>query len=156
MTPTLRRAGLLAFALVAVAVIAWNLIPSPGSVAQPSGPELGYGLPPPAQPPVPSAPPPVAATTIETRDYAIALGELQGLPPDAAPGTRLELWVTWDRPVTDAPKLQRVLAEAALVRVVPSVTPDGPAAAVIRVPTERMPKLLYADGYGLLSAAVLP
>jgi hypothetical protein len=158
MTPTLRKAGLFLFAVIAFAVIAWNLSPQPPRTAPSSiDAEQTYA----------AAAPPAVTTSVSgpvegtgavgpgARDYAIALPELRGLPPDAAPGTQLELWVTWDRPVTRSPKVQKLLPAATLVRIIPPITPEGVAAAVLRVPTASMSDLLYADGYGALSAIVL-
>ena len=169
MTTALRRAALFLFAAVAFGVITWNLIPqdppphastrvdsygdaalqaSASPPAAGSAPQVGFVSPAPGNP--------IAATRgATTRDYAIAVAELRGLPPDADVGTRLELWVTWDRPVTRKPRLQRLVPEATLVRIAPPVTPEGPAAAVLRVPTGRISDLLYADGYGALSVTVL-
>ena len=157
MNTAVKKAALLLFAAVAFAVVAWNLVPQGTTVTgvppnpMPSAPAPGVAS------VVPPSPLPEAAVAEDDgyRDYAIALPELRGLPPDAAAGTPLELWVTWDRPVTRAPKVQRLLSRAFVVRIIPPVTPDGVAAAVLRVPTGRMPDLLYADGYGALSATIL-
>lgn len=158
MSPTARRAGLLAFALIACAVVAWNLVPQSPAPSAPSYPQPNLYSPQPAEA-SPSVAAIAASPPIEpvgaTREYAIALPELQGLPPDAAPGTRLELWVTWNPPVTRRPKLQRLLADATLVRFAPAVTHDGPGSVILQVPVRRMSDLLYADEYGALSATVL-
>jgi hypothetical protein len=161
MTATLRKAGLFLFTVIAFGVVAWNLIPQDG----PAPPAPADVAPTYAAPPAPPAPSPVVPTGGDparsatlgpgSRDYAIALPELRGLPQDASPGTRLEVWVTWDRPVTRSPKVQRLLPEASLVRIIPPTTPEGVPAAVLRVPNSSMSDLLYADGYGALSATVL-
>lgn len=156
MTATLRRGALFLFAVVAIGVLVWNLVPpsssgvSPSSSGDASFPSHSY----------PSAPATPVATAAEplpinTRDYAIALDELQGLPPDLAPGTPVELWVSWERPSAAAPKLQRLIPRAELVRAIPPLTPGGPTAIVFRVPVNRIPDLLWADGYGSLSVTVL-
>jgi hypothetical protein len=94
--------------------------------------------------------------TGEMRGYALPVAELSGLPGDAPPGTELELWVTWDPPVTERPRLQRLIRRVILEKVAPAVTPDGPDAAILLVPVEKLPDLLYADRYGAISVALLP
>lgn len=151
MIATARRAGLMLFGVVAVAVVVWNLVPQAGPTA-PAQP-LASAIP--SEIPAPTSAAEALATNARTREYAIALDELQGFPADALPGTHLELWVTWDRPSQRAPKLQRLISEAVLVRVIPPITAGGPTAVVVRVPIKRMPDLLWADGYGALSVGVV-
>ena len=155
MTSSLRRAALLLFGVVAVGVVVWNLTPAPADDPSPSSLDApsAYASGPSWPPSLPSGGRTSASNG--TRDYAIALEELQGFPPDLPPGSVVELWVGWDRPSGAAPKLQRLIPRAELVRVVPPVTPGGPTAVVVRVPLNRMPDLLWADGYGSLSVAVL-
>jgi hypothetical protein len=93
--------------------------------------------------------------TDEMRGYALPVAELSGLPGDAPPGTELELWVTWDAPVTERPRLQRLIRRVVLEKVAPAVTSDGPDAAILLVPVEKLPDLLYADRYGAISVALL-
>jgi hypothetical protein len=81
---------------------------------------------------------------------------LEGLPPDAPAGTRMELWVAWDPPVTKAPKVQRLLPEVILERTVPPVVPEAPATAIVAVPAKDVSRLVYGDRYGALSVALLP
>jgi hypothetical protein len=92
----------------------------------------------------------------EMRGYALPVAELSGLPGDAPPGTELELWVTWDPPVTERPRLQRLIRRVVLEKVAPAVTPDGPDAAILLVPVEKLPDLVYADRYGAISVGLLP
>ena len=94
--------------------------------------------------------------TADVRGYALPVAELSGLPGDTPPGTELELWVTWDPPVTKRPRLQRLIRRVVLEKVAPAVTPDGPDAAILLVPVEKLPDLVYADRYGALSVALLP
>ena len=93
--------------------------------------------------------------TTEMRGYALPVAELSGLPGDAQPGTELELWVTWDPPVTERPRLQRLIRRVVLEKIAPAVTPDGPNAAILLVPVEKLPDLVYADRYGAISVALL-
>jgi hypothetical protein len=89
------------------------------------------------------------------RSYAVALPELRGLSPDAAPGTRLELWVAWEPPVTKRPQFRLLLRGAVLERLVPPVTAQGPTTALLLVPEERIGDLLYADQWGALSVTTV-
>lgn len=107
---------------------------------------------------VPSLEPSVeesAGTARSTVSYAIALAELAGLSPNATPGTTLQLWVTWDPPVTKRPRLQKLLDGVVLDEIAPPVTPDGPHVALLSVARNQLDELLWADRYGSLSAAVV-
>jgi hypothetical protein len=91
-----------------------------------------------------------------TRLYAVAVSDLQGLPPNVPPGTRLELWVAWSPPVTKRPRIQRLLREVTLTEIIPAITPDGPDAAMLRLKNSQVADLLYGDQYGSLSVTLLP
>ncbi|HEY7875364.1 MAG TPA: hypothetical protein VIG64_09605 [Actinomycetota bacterium] len=155
MTPSIRRAALVLFGVLAVAVVVWNLVPQVPAGSS-HAPAPTYTSPPPAAATVAGNPVPSQPAQSALREYAIEVEELQGLPPDVVPGTRLELWVTWERAAGGAPKLQKLMANASLARVVPSLTPQGPTTAILGIPVHRMPDLLYADGYGRLSVTVVP
>ena len=86
--------------------------------------------------------------------YAFDAGELDGLPPDVMPGQKLDLWVTWEPPVTKRTVVQPLLKGVALEKVAPPVLPNGPAAALFLVPQARVDDLIWADRYGLLSVVV--
>jgi hypothetical protein len=101
----------------------------------------------------PSAP---AARTAPTRSYAIATSELAGLPPDAQPGARLDLWVTWSPPVVPELRIQKLIPGVVLEEVAPPVTPSGSAAVVFLVPVKHMSDLLWADRFGELSVTGIP
>jgi hypothetical protein len=88
------------------------------------------------------------------RGYALPVAELSGLPADAPPGTELELWVTWDPPVTEGPRLQRLIPRVVLEKIAPALTSDGPDAAILFVPQKKLPDLVYADRYGAISVAM--
>lgn len=83
--------------------------------------------------------------------YAVPIVELQGLSPDVAPGSRLDLWVTWQPPVVDKPDVRRLLEGVILERIVPPTLPDGPHAAVLQVPTRRAHRLIWGHRFGVLS-----
>jgi hypothetical protein len=118
--------------------------PSPGaSPATTTGPgvEEGGGL---------------VAGDPNVRTYAVSTFDLQGLPPNAAAGTVLELWVAWEPPIVDAPRYQKLLPEVILEKVIPGLTPEAPATALLQVKTKELADLLYADRFGELSVAALP
>ncbi|MQB00416.1 MAG: hypothetical protein GEU78_09020 [Actinobacteria bacterium] len=90
------------------------------------------------------------------RTYAVSTFDLQGLPPDATGGTLLEVWVAWEPPIVDSPRYQKLLPEVRLEKVVPGLTPDAPATALLQVKVKELADLLYADRWGQLSVAALP
>ena len=90
------------------------------------------------------------------RSYAIATSELAGLPPEAQPGARLDLWVTWSPPVVPELRIQKLISGVVLEEVAPPVTPSGSAAAVFLVPVKHMSDLLWADRFGELSVTGIP
>lgn len=98
----------------------------------------------------------VTALTASWRAYAVPLPELQGLAPNTPAGTFLELWATWDRPLTDEPRLQRLIERVLLEQIAPAVTPQAPDVVMLRVRPRDLGDLLWADQYGRLSAVVLP
>jgi len=143
---------------VVMVVVAWSLLPGGSGRAEDSS----DGVPGPS--PVSSGDPSAglqegsgnAKVEPGRRAYAMAVPELKGLPGGAAPGTRLELWVAWDPPVTDEPRVQRLIADVILAEIIPPVVPEAPATAILTVPTSDVPDLLYGDRYGALSATILP
>lgn len=86
--------------------------------------------------------------------YAVALDELHGLPPNAAPGSLLDIWVAWEPPVTKRPRIDRLLGEVVLEEIEPPILPDGPHAALLLVPEDQITDLLYGDRYGSLSVTI--
>lgn len=87
--------------------------------------------------------------------YALAFQEIAGLPIDVVPGTRIELWVTWDPPITRRPKLHRLIREVVISDVVSGADPKSPSAVILALESSKMPDLLWADRYGSLSAVLL-
>jgi hypothetical protein len=91
----------------------------------------------------------------DQRVYALSLSELSGLPPDARPGTSLQVWVAWEPPITRGPKIQLLVPHATLERIVPGMTPESPMTALLAVPVRAIPDVLYGDRYGALSVTLL-
>lgn len=101
--------------------------------------------------------PETAIPTPQTPDlvsYAFDVGELDGLPPNVTSGQKLDLWVTWEPPVTKRTVVQPLMKGIALEKVAPPVLPNGPAAALFLVPQARVGDLIWADRYGALSVVL--
>lgn len=95
-------------------------------------------------------------SSLRRHTYAISVFDLAGLPPDAKPGTTLELWVAWDPPVTKSAQVQRLLRNVVLERIIPGPVMEAPSMALLSVLPRQVPDLLYGDRYGSLSVTVLP
>lgn len=150
-----RRFPLLLGAFAAVSLLGWDLL-SGVTTEQTSGdtaPATRDTLtsPPTATPtPEASVPPDVSGRVA----YSIDLSEVAGLSPTVAPGSSVELWATWEKPVTRSPRLQRVVEDAILEKVSVPLTPDGPTVATFLITPREMDELLWADRYGAISATV--
>lgn len=149
------KKGTLAIAAVAVMVVfavGRGLIATPVTEPLVTPPERhGEGV---VEVPAVEAAPVQDASKNTTVSYAIALPELHGLPPQAAPGTELEIWVAWEPPVTEEPKIHRLLESVILEEIAPPLLPDGPHVAMLLVPRKGLSDLLYGDRYGALSVAI--
>lgn len=86
--------------------------------------------------------------------YAVAVSELHGLPPNVAPGTRLEIWVAWEPPITKQPDIRPLLDDVLLEEISPPLLPDGPHVASLLVGRGQISDLFYGDRYGSLSVVV--
>ncbi|MGH2755151.1 MAG: hypothetical protein ACRDLB_12050 [Actinomycetota bacterium] len=161
MTTRTRRLAFAGGAVFVVALLIWALIPNMGppmdgpSSISPVGESVGH--PAPISPGSPASPAlrPGRAVSSEAdarRTYALGLHDLSGLSPDVQEGQRLELWVTWEPPITKKAQVQLLLDDVSLVRLVPPVTPEGPTSVLLSLPAQDIPELLYGDRYGQLSA----
>ncbi|HEX2026471.1 MAG TPA: hypothetical protein VHF25_00570 [Nitriliruptorales bacterium] len=155
-TKNLALAGgaMMVVGFVAVNTLVAPAAPTPSVVASPDVAA--------AQPAAVPSPAPSSSVTSVTpggsatrRSYAIGLQDLAGFPPDAPPGARLELWVTWEPPVTQRPRLQKLIGDVMLERTIPGSVPEAPVSVLLSVPEDRVADLIYADGFGKLSV-VLP
>lgn len=86
--------------------------------------------------------------------YAFLLPELEGLPPDVNPGTAIEIWATWEPPVTKKPQVQQLVPRATVDELIPSIEP-GPPTVMLSLERRHIPDLMYGDRYGSLSTVVL-
>jgi hypothetical protein len=98
----------------------------------------------------------LAPVTKDRRNYAMAVPDLDGLPAEVTPGTKVELWVAWDPPITKEPRVQRLMGDVLIEEVIPPLIPEAPATAILSVPTKGVPDLLFGDRYGALSVTMLP
>ena len=89
------------------------------------------------------------SSPVATRLYAVEVNE-GGLPPHTEPGPQLELWVSWDRPDPERPRLEKLLPVVTLDALIPAFTPGGPDAAILRVEIPQIPKLIQAERRGTL------
>ena len=99
-----------------------------------------------------SSSPPGSPGSLTRRTYALGLHELGGLPPNVAPGSTLELWVTWEPPLTRAARVHLLLEDVVVEKVIRPVVPEGPTSVLISVPARGIPDLIYGDRFGELSA----
>jgi hypothetical protein len=147
-----RRARNLALAaaipIVAI-VIAMGMLPSAEDVVADPAPLRESSM-------DPQTPAPPVSGAAGLRSYSVSAPELQGLSEGALPGTKLELWVAWEPPVTKSPKVQRLVEEVVLEKVVAPTVPEAPSTAVLLVPPEAIPDVIYGDLYGRLSVVTLP
>ena len=158
----MRRLALTGGAGLVAAVVLWSL--GPQETSPPSSNSGALVASPPSSASLPiagSSPmtPTDAASSIPTqpapavrRNYALGLHELDGLSPDVTPGSPLQIWVAWEPPLTRRSQIQLLLPDVLVVRIVPSVVPEGPTTVLISVPARDISDLLYGDRYGELSA----
>lgn len=88
--------------------------------------------------------------------YSIPTAELLGLAPDAAPGTRLDLWVAVQPPIYKKAEVLPLIEGAVLAEVIPPQLPDGPFSAILQVPLRHVRELMWADRFGSISVLEIP
>ena len=86
--------------------------------------------------------------------YALPLSELRGVPPDIPSGSTLELWVTWEPPITKEAQVQLLLREVTLQKIIPTTDPEGPPTALLGVRDAQIGDLIYGDRYGSFHAVI--
>jgi hypothetical protein len=138
-------------------ILLWSLVPPSPSHSESPAPTVTQELPSPAAATGPAAeavssPSPGSPGSLTRRTYALGLHELGGLPPNVAPGSALELWVTWEPPLTKAARVHLLLDDVVVERVIPPALPEGPTSVLISVPARGIPDLIYGDRFGELSA----
>ena len=159
----MRRLAMAGGGAVATGILIWSFIPmgsapsepaTASSVSEPSSPALETSVEASIPATVGSTPSAVTspAPTQARRTYALGLHELAGLSPDAPAGTHLELWVTWEPPVSESVQVQRLLKDVVVERMIPPSLPEGPTTVLLSVPVRGISDLLYGDRFGDLSA----
>jgi hypothetical protein len=102
-------------------------------------------------------PSPVPASQFESlarRSYALSEADVSGLPLDTPPGTRLELWVAWEPPVTRTAKLQLLIRDVVLEKVISGFPEGAPATILLSLRARDVDDMLWADRYGALSLTI--
>lgn len=87
-------------------------------------------------------------------EYAVAVTELQGLPPDVQPGQPFELWVAWDPAVSEGPQIRLLMKQVTIARFIEPTTFQGPVVAVLSVPRKRVADLMYGDRFGSFNVSI--
>ena len=162
--------NLLAFALVAGLgfVITLYLVPSsdsrqptslsPSAVEGEAGvyPSPPVTVPVTVPPTVPGGEEPATVPDDAYRGYALPLAEVRGLSPATAVGSRIQLWVSWEPPITRHPRVQRLPGTVMVEEIVEPTVPEGPTTVELLIPVDELPDFLYAHRYGSLSAVTVP
>jgi len=99
----------------------------------------------------PNEPSPPAATDLAS--YAFLLPELEGLSPTVEPGTEIEIWATWEPPITKRLKVQLLIPRATVTKVIPSIEP-GPPTVMLELERRLIPDILFGDRFGSLSVVL--
>lgn len=84
--------------------------------------------------------------------YSIYTYQLPGLAPDAEPGSKIDIWVTWKPPVTKAPKVQLLVEDVTVQRIALPYDGDGALIADLILEKEDIPDLIYGQRFGSLNA----
>jgi len=94
-----------------------------------------------------------APAATDLASYAFLMPELEGLPPTISSGTEIEIWATWEPPVTKRPKVQRLIPRATVSKVIPSIEP-GPPTVVLELERRFLPDIMFGDRFGALSVVL--
>lgn len=86
--------------------------------------------------------------------YHMTLDELDGMPANIHPWTKIELWVAWDPPITDEPLVQLLNDDIYVESVLPPVVQGGSHVVKLAVRPKDRVDLVYADRYGALSVMI--
>lgn len=100
-------------------------------------------------------PPFTAGKSGDLVGYSIGAHDLQGLPPDAHPGQRLQMWVSWEPPIVEEPEVHMLIPEVTLTKLIPPVTPEGPVTALLSLKRKHVERLVWGNRYGRLSVVLV-
>jgi hypothetical protein len=95
-----------------------------------------------------------APTATDPASYAFLLPELKGLPATTAPGTVIEIWATWEPPVTKKLKVQQLIPRATVTKMIPSIEP-GPPTVMLEMERRYIPDMMYGDRFAALSTVIV-
>jgi len=96
---------------------------------------------------------PQSPVATDLASYAFLLPELEGLPPTVSSGTEIEIWATWEPPVTKRLKVQRLIPSATISKVIPSIEP-GPPTVMLELERRFLPDIMFGDRFGALSVVL--
>ncbi|MFP5298778.1 MAG: hypothetical protein ACLGHL_07315 [Actinomycetota bacterium] len=133
----------------ATASVVGLLIPGLFGGSGPSGSHLRTD--PAATPAVASTTPPTSPPPGDRMAYYMSFDEVDGLPLDTEPWTPVELWVTWDPPITDEPLAQKLSNDVYVESVLPPVVPGSGHVVKFSIRHKDREPLVYADRYGSIS-----
>jgi hypothetical protein len=134
---------------IAVVIVAFSLFPTtdePAAIREPKPPRA-------ASEPVPEADIPHDS---DLRSYSVSATEVAGLSLDSRPGSRLDLWVAWEPPITKEPRVQRLVEGVVLEKIVPPTVPEAPPTAVLLIAPRFVDEIIYGDIWGRLSVVTIP
>jgi hypothetical protein len=143
----IRRLAMFALGVIVIGVLLTSVWLESGESAAGDGGEVSRGA--------SSSPSSRRPASDDLASYAFLLPELQGFPPDVKPGTAIEIWVTWEPPVTKKLQVQQLVPQATVEELIPSIEP-GPPTVMLSLERRHIPDLMYGDRYGSLSTVVLP
>ncbi|MGH2701778.1 MAG: hypothetical protein ACRDJB_07355 [Actinomycetota bacterium] len=146
-TARVRRLALFALAVIAIGVLLSSIWLDAGDSSSGDSRDISSGASTPRNDHGPASD--------DLASYAFLLPELEGLPPDVEPGTAIEIWVTWEPPVTKKLQVQQLVPRATVDELIPSIEP-GPPTVMLSLERRHIPDLMYGDRYGALSTLILP
>jgi len=69
--------------------------------------------------------------------------------------SEIEIWATWEPPVTKKLKVQQLIPLASVEKIIPSIEP-GPPTVMLSLERRAIPDLIYGERFGALSVVLDP
>ena len=69
--------------------------------------------------------------------------------------SEIEIWATWEPPVTKKLKVQQLIPLAFVEKIIPSIEP-GPPTVMLSLERRAIPDLIYGERFGALSVVLDP
>jgi hypothetical protein len=136
---------------LAIGIAALWLVPSLSHDAEPQAALRAAASIAPAASPEASQPPvpPDRAT------YWIGAHEIEGVVPELAPGTRVEVWVTWEPPLVKQPVVEKLIRDAYIAAILPSTMIEGTLDVGLSLNDRDISAMTYGERFGSLNLIVL-